>query len=163
MESKNAVRNLANSIHKEFIRMLESVSWMDETTRKIAIEKAMAINFFIGYPDELIDNAKLDEYYRDLELQPDSLLHSILSIQKFDANQLAKTFRQPTDKNEWTSLSKESTVVNAFYVPQQNTVSKFMSFSSLPVFIYEMNTKNSFFCSELTAGILQDQLFSADR
>lgn len=119
---------MANAIHKEFIKMLENVAWMDETTRKIAIEKAMSINFFIGYPDELIDNAKLDEYYRDLELQPDSLLHSILSIKKFYTNQLIKTFRQPTDKNDWTFLSERSTVVNAFNMPQLNTVRKFLVF-----------------------------------
>lgn len=137
-DSKNAVNKITNSIHKEFIRMLENTAWMDETTRKIAIEKAMAINFFIGYSDELIDNAKLDEYYRELELQPESLLHSILSIKKFDANQVVKTFRQPTDKNDWTFLSKESTIVNAFCIPQLNTVSKFLSFSNHSLFVYEM-------------------------
>lgn len=134
-DSKNAVSKITNSIHKEFIRMLENTAWIDEATRKIAIEKAMAINFFIGYSDELIDNAKLDEYYRELELQPESLLHSILSIKKFDANQVVKTFRQPADKNDWTFLSKESTIVNAFCIPQLNTVSKFWSFSNHPLFV----------------------------
>lgn len=117
---------MANSINQEFIKMIENAAWMDETTRTTAVEKAKATNFFIGYPDELMNNAILDEYYRDLVLQPESLLHSILSIKIFEMNQLVKTFRQPIDKNDWTYLAEESLKVNAFNVPQQNTVSKFL-------------------------------------
>lgn len=85
-KSKEAAILLARSIHKEFIKTLKKVSWMDESTRREAIAKANAMGFNMGYPDELTDHNKLEEYYRELELQPDSLLHSVLRIRKFTRN-----------------------------------------------------------------------------
>lgn len=115
---------MIDSIHKEFIRMLESTPWMDSVTRNAAIEKAKAMNFFIGCPNELMENAKLDEYYRNLELQPDSLLHSMLRIRKFNKIRQINEFRQPIEKSDWRTLSLEATMVNAFYSPQLNIISK---------------------------------------
>lgn len=121
---KNAVNTMIDSIHKEFIRMLKNASWMDEATRNAAIKKAMAMNFFIGCPNELTDNAKLDEYYWGLELQSDSLLHSMLRIRKFNKNREINDFRQVIEKSDWRALSLEATMVNAFYSPQLNIISK---------------------------------------
>lgn len=125
---KNSVNTIAQSIHKEFIRMLKNTPWMDAVTRNAAIEKALAMNFFIGCPNELTDNAKLDEYYQSLELQPDSLLHSMLHIRKFNKNSEISEFRQPIEKGDWRTLSSEATMVNAFYSPQLNIISKLQEF-----------------------------------
>lgn len=81
--SKAKVTALANSIRIEFLKMLGTVSWMDENTRKEAIRKANAMAFHVGYPDELLNDVKLDEYYHGLELQSDSIFHSILNVRKF--------------------------------------------------------------------------------
>lgn len=115
---------MINSIHNEFIRMLESTTWMDTITRNAAIEKAKAMNFFIGCPNELKENAKLDEYYQNLELPSDSLLQSMLRIRKFNKHREVNGFRQPIEKSDWRTLSLEATMVNAFYSPQLNIISK---------------------------------------
>lgn len=122
-ESKNAVNTMVNSIHKEFIAMLKTVPWMDETTRKSALEKATAMEFHIGYPNELTDDAILSEYYRDLELQYDSQLQNMLRIQKFHRKKSA--FREPIDKSDWRILGATATEVNAFYAAQYNSIGRF--------------------------------------
>lgn len=124
VDLKNAVNVMIDSIHKEFIRMLETTPWMDSVTRNAAIEKAKAMNFYVGCPNELTDNAKLNEYYQNLELQSDSLLLNMLRIRKFNKNREIGEFRQPIEKSDWRRLSVEATMVNAFYSPQLNIISK---------------------------------------
>lgn len=151
---------MIDSIHKEFIRMLETTPWMDSVTRNSAIEKAKAMNFYIGCPNELTDNAKLDEYYQNLELQPHSLLHSMLRIRKFNKNKEISEFRQPIEKSDWRRLSIEATMVNAFYSPQLNIISKFQKGDQIHIRSEYLKQFIFILCAELTAGLIQDRFYS---
>lgn len=53
-------------IHREFLKILDAVEWMDEGTRQKAKAKAYAITPYIGYPDELMDNEKIAELYKNV-------------------------------------------------------------------------------------------------
>lgn len=116
---------LARHIHKEFIRTLKKVAWMDESTRRAAIEKANAMGFNIAYPDELTDDNKLEEYYRGLELQSDSFLHSVLRVRSFAKNQKIKDFRKPIIQNDWRGIAKNVVEVDAFYYPTFNSICRY--------------------------------------
>lgn len=50
-------------IRKEFVDILKNVDWMDEKTRQNALEKAQSMSTHIAYPDELLDNKKLEEFF----------------------------------------------------------------------------------------------------
>lgn len=50
-------------IRAEFEDILKKVDWMDDQTRKNALAKAKSMTAFIAYPDELLDNRKLEEFY----------------------------------------------------------------------------------------------------
>lgn len=122
-ESKKAANTLAQSIHQEFIKSLKNVDWMDARTRAAAIGKAKAMNFHIAYSDELIDNNKLEEYYSGLELQSDSLLHSVLHIRKFNRKLDTSQLRQIANRTDWRGRSTKTTKVDAFYSVLDNTIS----------------------------------------
>lgn len=124
-DSKKIVESLTFDIHDAFLEKLKKISWMDESTRHEAIRKAKAMLFDIGYPDELIDDDKLDEHYHDLELQNDSLFHNVLRIRKFDQMHKIKQYRQPIEKKDWREHATRSAMVNAFNIPQHNTIRKF--------------------------------------
>lgn len=117
---------LTKTIHQEFIETLKTVPWMDENSRTAAIVKANQMDFHIAYPDELVDDNKLEEYYRDLELQPDSLIHSIGNIYKFFAIRSIRKLRQPVNKTNWETHSR-ATTVNAFYSLTENSIRKLIS------------------------------------
>lgn len=53
-------------IHREFLKILDNVEWMDEETRQKARDKAHAITPYIGYPDELLENDKIAELYKNV-------------------------------------------------------------------------------------------------
>lgn len=136
-ESKKAAIELVNSIREEYVKILREVSWMDEGTRAAAIEKAESMASHIAYPDELTDNNKLEEYYSDLELQPDSLLQNVLRVRIFKDNHLMRRLRKSVNKTDWETHTMPATV-NAAYSPLENSI-------------------------QLPAAILQDRFFSADR
>ena len=62
-EAKASMEELVKYISAEFNNILKNVDWMDEKTRQRALEKANAIKARIGYPDELLVDQNLIDYY----------------------------------------------------------------------------------------------------
>lgn len=124
-ESKDEAILLAKNIQNEFIEMLEKSSWMDEHTREKAIEKANTMTLNIGYPDEMTDDHRVEEYFRELELQPNSLLQSVLRVRQFQKNQKIHELRSSIVKNDWRDIALRAADVDAFYHPMMNSISKF--------------------------------------
>lgn len=54
---------MVSDIRTEFEDILKTVEWMDEKTRANAIDKAKSMSTHIAYPDELLDDKKLEEFY----------------------------------------------------------------------------------------------------
>lgn len=94
---------------------------MDEDSRKAAIDKAHKMNYHIAYPNELVDNNKLEEYYQDLDLDEHALFHNVLSIRIFKRNKLINKLRKPVNKTDWENHSMPF-VVNAFYSLLENSI-----------------------------------------
>ncbi|XP_031621713.1 neprilysin-2-like [Contarinia nasturtii] len=136
-ESRQAAIELVDNIREEFINILHEITWMDESTREEAIKKAKALTQHIGYPNELADNNKLEEYYQDLEIEPDNLLLNTLRINVFNADHLFGKLRLPVNKTDWETHSKPAEV-NAYYAALENSI-------------------------QFPAAILQDVFFSVDR
>lgn len=128
-ETKKAASLLVYTIHEEFIKTLHKVTWMDEDTKAAAIEKAHSLDYHIGYPEELTDNSKLEEYYDGLELDANSYLNSVLRIRHFNRNHLINKLRQPVNKTDWETHSLPA-IVNAFYSLLENSVRKWNDGSS---------------------------------
>lgn len=120
-ESRQNAIDLVENIRDEFINILHEVSWMDEKTREEAIKKAKSLTTHIGYPNELADNNNLEEYYRDLEIEPDNLLLNTLRLTVFQTDRVFNKLRKPVNKTDWETHSKPS-VVNAYYSSIENSI-----------------------------------------
>lgn len=124
-KTKDEATSLAKNIQREFIEMLKKVPWMDEDTRAKAVEKANKIILNVAYPDEMVDDHNLEEHYRELELQPHSLLQSVLRIRQLQDNKRIHRLREPTLRNDWHDVALRAADVDAFYHPVMNSISKF--------------------------------------
>lgn len=82
-DSRRAAIDVVEDIRGTFIDFLSTVPWMDGETREAATKKAKAITTHIGYPNELADNNKLEEYYSDIEIDADNLLLNTLRLTAF--------------------------------------------------------------------------------
>lgn len=122
-ESRSAAIDMVNNIREEYIDILTKVDWMANDTRQTAIEKAKAITNHIGYPNELGDLSKLEEYYQDLEIEADNLMLDKLRLTVFATNFYFNKLREPVNKTEWVFHAKPA-LVNAFYSGLENSIRK---------------------------------------
>ncbi|KAF2902340.1 hypothetical protein ILUMI_03845 [Ignelater luminosus] len=136
-DAKRNAEDLVTNLRKTFIEMLKQVDWMDGNTKKKALEKALAIESHVAYPQELLDDNKLNEYYSKLNPTTDNFLDYYLAIERFTNDVYFRELPLPVNKTDWTHHSYVTTV-NAYYSTVENSI-------------------------QLPAGILQSPLFSADR
>lgn len=116
---------MVNNIREEFKLLLNEVHWMDNKTRESALTKANAMVTHIGYPDEIMDNKKLEEYYEDLEIDPDTYLESVLKMNIFGTNFSFNKLRKSVNKTDWQTHARPA-IVNAFYSSIENSIRKFV-------------------------------------
>lgn len=142
-ETKAAALELVNSIKEEFVTTLKTLPWLDDKTKTAALHKIEKMIAYIGYPDELLDDEKLVEYYDELNFD---------ELKNFAFRKL----RKPVTKTDWITHSI-TTSVNAFYSTFENSISKLHKKSS--------NSLRKCFCKfpEIPAAILQGPFFSVDR
>lgn len=57
---------MINELKQAFVDQVRTIKWMDDVTKKVTIEKTREMITFIGYPDWLFQQGKLDEYYDDV-------------------------------------------------------------------------------------------------
>lgn len=119
--SKDAAVEMVREIRKQFEIILSEVKWMDDTTRAAALDKVKAMSTHIGFPDEIMDNMKLEEYYKGLEINPDTYLESVLKMNVFGTDYAFNKLRKPVNKTDWVTHARPA-VVNAFYSSIENSI-----------------------------------------
>ncbi|XP_076320218.1 neprilysin-2-like [Tachypleus tridentatus] len=136
-ESKQSALEIVNYIHKEFIKMLDELQWMDEKTRQKAKEKAYAIQSHIGYPDELLHDDKLTVIYENLTVTSDNYFRNVQNIRLWITDYKYGRLREPNEKGNWKKYARAADV-NAYYSSMENSI-------------------------QFPAGILQGVFFGKDR
>lgn len=94
--------------------------WMDPETKKNALDKVEAIDEFMAYPNELIDNQLVDKYFAPLKLE-DDFFDSVLRIAKFGCDKSFEKVHMAVNKSDWVTHGR-ATVVNAFYNLVENSI-----------------------------------------
>jgi putative endopeptidase len=113
-DSKQRTAAMVQALQASFEKNLGSLPWMDEPTRKAALEKVgrMVGNNKIGFPDAWRD-------YAALKTDRGSFFTNALASARFEsARQLAK-IGKPVDRKEWLMSAP---TVNAYYDPQKNEI-----------------------------------------
>lgn len=121
--SKQEALDMVNEIRDAIGVTLSEIDWMDEETRQSALDKHRRVSTLVGYSDELMDNANVEEFYKKLDLNGDKYLSLVLSITKFDLDFLYGKFHDSIKKNDWLSRQPPFSV-NAFYAVNENGIRK---------------------------------------
>lgn len=127
-DSKAAALEMVNGIRKEFENILEDVNWMDDETRQSALNKLHSMSTHIGYPDEIMDNKKIEKYYENLSIDPNNYLASVLNMNVFGTDYAFNKLRKPVNKTDWVTHARPA-IVNAFYSSIENSIRKFIGSS----------------------------------
>uniref|UniRef100_A0A0K0DLZ4 Peptidase_M13_N domain-containing protein n=1 Tax=Angiostrongylus cantonensis TaxID=6313 RepID=A0A0K0DLZ4_ANGCA len=67
-ETRNATLEMVNYVKEAFQDMLVENDWLDSSTKASALDKARNIRRVIGYPDFILDDKKLDDFYSGLDI-----------------------------------------------------------------------------------------------
>lgn len=138
-EAKAKVVELVTNIKKEFKEILKDIDWMDDDTKAAADMKADKITEQMGFADELMDDAKIVEYYNTFgaTIVETQYYQSVYNWNIASSLRSNRRLREPIDKDDWTSQVTPA-IVNAFYSSLENSI-------------------------KFPAGILQGAFFNADR
>lgn len=117
---KEVINNIVLEIKEEFYQTLKSTEWMETQTRKNAIDKLKAMEFRIGFPDEILIDELINDYYKELVITENGYFENILSIGRFSVDSVFHQLREPNSRDDWRKFS-EVVDVNAFYFHQENT------------------------------------------
>lgn len=123
-DSKRTALEMVNGIRREFEKILKEVPWMDDITREAALNKVKSMSTHIGYPDEIMDDKKLEQYYDNLEINPNDYLSSVLKMNVFGTDYAFNKLRKPVNKTDWVTHARPA-IVNAFYSSIENSIRKY--------------------------------------
>lgn len=109
-DSKERALAMVEDIEQAFGEGLEQLDWMDEATRKVALEKRDALGNKIGYPDKWRD-------YSGLEVTADDHVANVLAARRHEARWWLDQVGKPHDPTIWYMTPQ---MVNAYYHPLFN-------------------------------------------
>ncbi len=109
-QGKERTSQLVAEIEKAMGDDLQSISWMDPPTRRMALLKLSRVVNQIGYPEVWRD-------YGTLLVDRSSFLRSVLAANAFEVRRQLAKIGKPVDRKEWQLTPP---AVNAYYDPQLN-------------------------------------------
>jgi len=109
-DGKAKALEIIHGIEGAMEQNVKTLTWMDEATRKAALEKLHRIANKIGFPDK-------PRNYDALQTNPTSHLKNIVAAAAFENKRDLNKIGKPRDKNEWLMTPP---TVNAYYEPLFN-------------------------------------------
>ena len=109
-DSKDVAVSMIQGIQDAFEASLPDLAWMDEATRKAAIDKKNTLRNKIGYPDVWRD-------YSSLTVDAGNHAANAIAASRFDIKDRLSRVGKPADPNLW---HMPPAMVNAYYHPLYN-------------------------------------------
>ena len=111
-ETARQANELLADMQAAYREKIEGASWMDEATRRKALEKLGTFEPRVGYPSKWID-------YSDLRISRTDPLANDIATEDFQWKLQLKRFPHPVDRALWEMTPQ---TVNAYYDPTMNQI-----------------------------------------
>uniref|UniRef100_A0A665X4X1 Phosphate regulating endopeptidase homolog, X-linked n=1 Tax=Echeneis naucrates TaxID=173247 RepID=A0A665X4X1_ECHNA len=119
-DKKHMMEELIEGVRWAFIDMLEKENdWMDQPTKKRAVEKAHAVLAKVGYPEFILNDTYLNEDLKELKLDEADYYGNVMQTLKLIAQTDISWLRKSVPRTEWFT---NPTTVNAFYSSSTNQI-----------------------------------------
>jgi putative endopeptidase len=111
-QAKARALELINNLKEALADRIKTLEWMDEPTKKAALEKLAAFQVKIGYPEKWRD-------YSTLMINRGPFVLNELRAENFEAKRELNKIGKPVDRTEWGMTPP---TVNAYYNPKMNEI-----------------------------------------
>lgn len=122
-EFKRTVEDMGGRIRQAYRIGFKNHPHIDNDFRKIALEKLDAMDAVFGYQKELMNDGKIADHYRDVEVDPQNFFSSWLQLSKYKLRHTLNRSLRKMDPNDFDSHSMEMEI-NAVYIPAFNILRK---------------------------------------
>ncbi|KAI1805706.1 endothelin-converting enzyme 1 [Daldinia bambusicola] len=150
-EAKEFGDQIILDIKKQFISKLNDLSWMDDSVKKLAVNKVNNIDQKIGFPTtspNITNPEALQAYYNGLKISK-SFFNNTLSSNAWETNRTWSALGKPVDHGEW---GMQADIVNAYYNPVGNEIVFPAGIMQFPVFQLELPSYVSYGAFASVAG-----------
>jgi predicted metalloendopeptidase len=110
--AKARALELINNLKDALADRIKTLEWMDEPTKKAALEKLAAFQVKIGYPEKWRD-------YSSLMIDRGPFVLNELRAENFESKRQLNKIGKPVDRTEWGMTPP---TVNAYYNPKMNEI-----------------------------------------
>lgn len=116
LEQKKALIEIVDKVIENYHKMIDAEEWMSQSAKASTHEKLDYMTIRVLYPDTM-------ESFMELQFaESDNLLAMVQKIRLFETKKQAKKANQPVDKKLWDLGYNPTTVVNAYYKPNDNSI-----------------------------------------
>ncbi|NLG05046.1 MAG: hypothetical protein GX567_14620 [Clostridia bacterium] len=115
-------------------KMLLNAEWMSEEGRQKAVEKLDNICVRAIYPDNFVDYSPLKFEGKE----NGTLIDAVAAINDFNKKQAKSKVNQPVNRQEWDMANMSTTLCNAYYLCNDNSVNIFAGLLANE-FMYDAN------------------------
>jgi putative endopeptidase len=114
--TRHDITEMVDHIKDEFTLRLQNNPWLDDVTRKNALEKLETIDIQVGYPKEWID-------FSGLEIRPDDHFGNVQRASRFAVQRELERIGKPVLSNRFAVATKTTPIsVNSAYNTTTNTI-----------------------------------------
>lgn len=117
--SKRDTLKMTNELQTSFREILNTIEWIEPSTKLLAELKVNAMSLKIGYPDYILSHEELNNKYNDLRIEPEKYFENTLSVLIHLTRQEHSKLGQPVNKTVWHTAPA---VVNAYYSRNKNQI-----------------------------------------
>lgn len=110
--SKKRISDMIENVRTVYGERVDGLTWMSDSTKKMAHKKLESFTYKIGYPDKWKD-------YSSIDIKPGTLIENIVSASHFSHKEALDKIGKPVDKSKWEMTPQ---TVNAYYNPLNNEV-----------------------------------------
>jgi putative endopeptidase len=109
---KKRYSDLVEAIRTAYSERIDRLDWMSPETKAKAHQKLAAVTKKVGYPDKWKD-------YSGLMIGRSSYADNMMSISRWQFDEMLSKFGKPVDRTEWTMTPQ---TYNAYYNPSNNEI-----------------------------------------
>ena len=111
-DARRKALSLVKGLQSSFRKRLQSVDWMEPSTRRKALDKLDSMTLKVGYPKKFRD-------YSRLRMEGSSLIENFMVAYDFELKRDMSRVGKKVDKEEW---DMNAYTVNAYYNPSKNEI-----------------------------------------
>ncbi|KAJ0176268.1 hypothetical protein K1T71_008442 [Dendrolimus kikuchii] len=136
--TKPKVERMLYEMKNALAHLVGKAKWMDDNTKVATYQKIMDMKTLIGFPDWLLEEGKLEEFYKGIKIDLKKHLDNMINIIRVKIKSALNKFREGHNFT-WAT---DPTEVNAYHTFQENTITVPMVMLQYPFFDLGLDSLN---------------------